>query len=133
MLAGDGSYDAPGAAQVIVAAPATAVAPNLHAERYIGGAAQGAWASSAYQVAWFADGYAVEAFIVAADLDLASWPASGSLGFDLVLDVAGPAGSPDLRCGLQLGQTFLHLFTGTSACNGEPWCNTRAFCLPALQ
>jgi hypothetical protein len=132
-LASDGAYDAPGTMQLIVAAPASEGAPNPHAERFLQGATQGAW-SGAYKLTWLADGYALEAFIVAADLGLASWSPSGMLGLNLVLDVAGPSTSPDLGCGLQLGQYFWRLSAATpSSCNGEPWCDTRAFCVTELQ
>lgn len=133
VMASDGSYDVPGTMQLIAAAPASLAAPNPHAERYAAGATQGVWASTEYELAWFADGYALEAFVGAADLGLASWPIATALGIDLVIDVAGPEASPDLRCGRQLGQYFLRVSsTLPSNCNGEPWCDTRAFCVPAL-
>jgi hypothetical protein len=127
-----GNYDVPGTMQMIVAAPASASAPNPHAERFRQGSTQGAWTGAAWQVAWLADGYALEAFVVAADLGLTTWAPTGSVGLDLVIDVAGPASSPDLRCGLQLGQYFLRVQTDATSCGGEPWCDARAFCTPGL-
>ena len=62
------------------------------------------------KTALLADGYAVEAFITAADLDLTSWTPA-SFGFDLAVDVSAPSGTPNLKCGLQLGQYFLHVPT----------------------
>jgi hypothetical protein len=51
----------------------------------------------------------------------------------VVIDVAGAAGDPNLHCGRQLGQYFLRVSSITpSDCGGEPWCDARAFCLPAL-
>jgi hypothetical protein len=128
-----GAYDAPGTMQLIVAAPASDAAPNAHAERFLQGTTQGAWTSTAWRVRWLADGYALEAFVVAADLGLSTWSPDGSIGLDLVIDVAGPASSPDLRCGLQLGQYFLRVQPDATGCGGEPWCDARAFCVPALR
>jgi hypothetical protein len=133
MIGTDGAYDDPGTMQFIVAAPASAEAPNVHAARYRGGAALGPWSSTHYALTWFADGYALEALIVAADLNLTSWTPATSLGLDVVVDVAGPPESPDLRCGVQLGQYFLRVSSITpSSCGGEPWCDARAFCFPML-
>lgn len=132
-IASDGAYDTPGTMQIIVAAPASEAAPDPHAERFLSGATQGPWTSSAYHVTWLADGYAVEAFVAAADLGLPTWSPATVLGFDIVIDVSGPAASPDLRCGRQLGQYFLRVSAATpSACGGEPWCDARAFCTPSV-
>ena len=131
-IASDGAYDQPGTMQLIFAAPASELAPNPHAERFVAGASQGVWTSSEHRIAWLADGYAVEAFITAADLGLTSWMPATALGLDVVIDVSGPEGA-ELRCGRQLGQYFLRVSSLTpSDCNGEPWCDARAFCTPSL-
>ena len=133
VIASTGTYDSPGTVQMIAAAPASLAAPNAHAERFVAGATQGAWTSTEYEIAWLDDGYVFEAFVVAADLGLASWSPATALGLDIVIDVGAAAGTPDLRCGLQLGQYFLRVSSVTpSSCGGEPWCDTRAFCVPAL-
>jgi hypothetical protein len=84
------------------------------------------------KTALLADGYAVEAFITGADLDLATWAPATKLGIDLAVDVAAPSGTTGLKCGLQLGQYFMHVAEQAGSCNHEPWCNTLAFCTPAL-
>jgi len=132
-IASDGAYDAPGTMQFIFAAPASAAEPLAHAERFLSGTSQGAWTSAAYRVAWLTDGYAVEAFIAAADMGLATWKPGTALGIDVVIDIAGPAAGATLRCGRQLGQYFMRVSALTpSRCNGEPWCDARAFCTPSL-
>lgn len=134
LLASDGSYDDPGTIQLVAAAPASLAAPNTHAELFVSGASRGAWLSTQHQLVWLEDGYVLEAFIAAADLGLESWAPATAIGIDVVIDVAGPAGDPDLRCGLQLGQYFWRISTLTpSGCDGEPWCDTRALCTPSLQ
>jgi len=133
VIASDGAYDQPGTMQIIIAAPASPAAPSPHAERFRSGASQGAWTSSAYRVAWLDDGYAIEAFITAAELGLTTWSPATAMGIDVVIDVSGPTADPDLRCGRQLGQYFLRVSTATpSDCNGEPWCDARAFCTPSF-
>jgi hypothetical protein len=134
VLAADGSYDVPGTMQFVVAAPASLAAPNTHAELFTSGVWQDTWLSTQYQLVWLEDGYVLEALIAAADLGLPSWAPATAIGIDVVIDVAGAAGSPDLRCGLQLGQYFWRVSALTpSGCDGEPWCDTRALCTPQLQ
>jgi len=125
-----GTYDSPGTMQFIIAAPATAGAA-LDAHRFSSGADQGAWRGNAIIVPR-ADGYALEAFITSADLGLATWSPSVQLGLDLAIDVSGSAGDPNLRCGLLLGQYFLRVGASSAGCSGDPWCDSRAFCTPAL-
>lgn len=127
-----GSYDAPGAVQFIIAAPSEPGA-TPEAERFVRGASQGTWMTSALQVLTLSDGYAVEVFVTAADLGLPSWSPQRQLGLNVAIDVAGSGSEPTLRCGLQLGQYFLQVAPQRGgSCNGEPWCDTRAFCTPEL-
>lgn len=129
----DGAYDDPGTMQIIIAAPRSEAMPDAHAERYVRGATQGSWSGS-YAIAWRANGYAVEAFIQAAELGLASWSPSSAVGLDVAIGVSGADADPDLRCGRLLGQHFLRVGTAVTGCtSGEPWCNAAAFCTPALQ
>lgn len=126
-----GAYDKPGTMQFIVAAP-TAAGAGVDAMRYVQGADHSAWLSTQVQTAVLSDGYAIEAFITAADLDLGSWTPSSKLGFDLAIDVSAPSGTTGLKCGLQLGQYFMRVADMAGSCNHEPWCNTLALCAPAL-
>lgn len=126
-----GAYDKPGTMQLVIAAP-TASGATVDAMRYVQGADHSAWLSSQVKTALLSDGYAIEAFITAADLDLATWMPAGKLGFDLAIDVAAPSGTTGLKCGLQLGQYFMHIADQAGSCNHEPWCSTLAFCAPVL-
>jgi hypothetical protein len=126
-----GAYDKPGTMQFIVAAP-TAAGAAVDAMRYLQGADHSAWLSNQVKTAVLSDGYAIEAFINAADLDLSAWTPANKLGFDLAIDVSAPSGTTGLKCGLQLGQYFMHVADQAGSCNYEPWCNTLAFCAPAL-
>jgi hypothetical protein len=73
-------------------------------------------------------------------MGLAAWSLGSAIGVDVAIDVAGDpvaadedAATSDLRCGAQLGQYFLRIHEGSAdTCAGEPWCDTRAFCAPAL-
>ncbi len=133
------SYDTPGTMQFIVAAPSASSPQTIEAARYNGGP-HGVWSSQALHTMAFADGYAVEAFITPADLDLTAWsPASGgSIGLDVAIDVSASAapyrsGSGCPSTGAQLGQYFLRVSAESDSCNHEPYCDPRAFCTPELQ
>jgi hypothetical protein len=132
-----GKYSTPGTMQFIIAAPSPAAPVAIEALRFVAGQNQGAWSSPNVRTRLLATGYAVEAFITAADLDLTAWMPSERIGFDIAIDVGAPAETPDLVCGLQLGQYFLR--TGErdddadgGICGGKPWCDTRAFCTPKI-
>jgi hypothetical protein len=126
-----GNYDKPGTMQFLVAAPGVANS-TVDTMRYVQGTDHSAWLSSQIDTALLADGYAVEAFITAADLDLSAWAPATRIGLDLAIDVSAPSGTANLKCGLQLGQYFLHVDDQVGSCNHEPWCDTHAFCTPAL-
>jgi hypothetical protein len=125
-----GHYSKPGTMQFIVAAPAVG-GTTLEAMRYVEGTANGAWTGQVKTVL-LEDGYSVEAFVRAADLDLAAWAPASKIGLDVAIDVSAAAGTANLRCGQELGQYFLRLSTQADSCMGQPWCDTRAFCTPAL-
>lgn len=122
--------------QFIVAAPNPKTPATIEALRFVAGNNQGAWRSEQVSTALFEDGYAVEAFITATDLDLTAWSPTGRIGFDIAIDVGAASESPDLRCGLQLGQYFLRIGADDEVdggvCHGKPWCDTRAFCTPEI-
>lgn len=85
-------------------------------------------------------GYTIEAFVVAADLGLATWQPTGMLGFDLEIDVSTPDGSAltgPSSCTTsnhRLGQLVVHATTPTGGCPfGTPECDVDAFCDPTLR
>jgi hypothetical protein len=131
-----GTYSLSGTMQFIIAAPAPAAPATIEAQRFIGGESQGAWSSQQVRTALLPDGYAVEAFITAEDLELTAWAPSGRIGFDIAIDVAAPVASPELACGQQLGQYFMRMGPDeeddAGICHGKPWCDARAFCTPEL-
>ena len=127
-----GTYASSGTMQFVVAAP-VAGSDNVDAWRFVQGNSQGAWIARALTVRATADGYAVEATISAADLGLWQWSPHSALGFNLAIDVSSPGRDPAQPCSQRLGQLFLHAAPGDGACRGEPWCDVRAFCRPALQ
>jgi hypothetical protein len=131
-----GKYSTPGTMQFIVAAPASDMPVALEALRFVAGESQGPWSSEQVRTVLRPDGYAVEAFITAMDLDLTAWSPSARIGFNVTIDVAAPAESPDLACGLQLGQYFMRMGTDDDVdggiCHGKPWCDSRAFCTPEI-
>jgi hypothetical protein len=130
-LAPSGSYESSGTMQFVVAAPRLN-APGIEAAKFMQGKPFGPWVSTALKVAAFADGYAVEALINAADLGLWSWQPAGKLGFDLAVDFAAAGAAADPLCSSARTQTFLRLAPEEPPCAGQPWCDTRAFCLPQL-
>jgi hypothetical protein len=125
----DGDYNAPGTMQFVIGAPRGA---ELSTQRFVAGAPQGPWISDNLHVAPLADGYAVEALVVAADLGLWTWQPSAQLGFNLAVNLAG-AGEPRAApCTTGIGQSVLRVAMPQVDCDGKPWCDTRSFCLPAL-
>lgn len=131
-VAASGNYAEPGTMQFLIAAPLASAPATIEASRFVEGRSQGAWATAQLRTALRADGYAVEAFITAADLGLSAWSPQTRVGIDIAIDVAAPAGTPNLRCGVLRGQYFLKIGPTVGSCRGEPWCDSRAFCAPAL-
>jgi hypothetical protein len=136
----DGHYSSPGTIQMVIAAPAPTVPGTIEALRFSEGHDQGTWSGGHVATALLPDGYAVEGYVDAASMGLAAWSLGTAIGVDVAIDVAGDpsagdedAATSELRCGAQLGQYFLHVHEGSpDPCRGEPWCDTRAFCAPAL-
>jgi hypothetical protein len=126
-----GHYSTPGAMQFIVAAPSAAGA-TIEGMRYLEGTDHASWASDKVRTTLLADGYTLEAFITAADLDLTAWSPTASIGLDVAIDVSAPVGTANLRCGQLIGQYFLHVYDQADSCKDEPWCDSRAFCTPQL-
>jgi Carbohydrate family 9 binding domain-like len=129
------SYDIPGAAQLVVVAPADDVTALTRGERYQNRVDLGAWDSTAFRAYPRPGGYVVEAAVVAADLGLGSWTLSGHVGLDIVIDVSTPDGSAH-ACkgpGVRLGQMLLRIAVPSSTCtDGGPYCDPESFCTPTL-
>jgi hypothetical protein len=135
-----GSYDTPGTMQFIIAAPSASAPGTIEAARYNGNP-HGVWspqAPSGLTTVRFADGYAVEAFITAADLDLTTWaPSKGAaIGLDIAIDVSGTPYRSSSGCpstGSQRGQYFMSVSAATAGCSDhQPYCDNRAFCSSEL-
>jgi hypothetical protein len=137
-------YDSPGTIQVLAIAPANdTAAVTSGGERYRspngGGGLVGAWTSPRYGAFPRPGGYTFEAFMMADDLDLASWTltAGGSVGLDVSVNVSTSADPPPAgetpECGLRLGQYFLNILP--MPCTGSclPFLNAGAFCNPVLR
>ena len=78
------------------------------------------------------EGYAVEALITASDLGMWDWQPAGQLGFDLAVDFAGSGPSTDSACSTARSQLLLRVTPEAPPCAGQPWCDTRSFCVPRL-
>jgi len=124
-----GDYSDPGTMQFVIAAPSPSSPGTVEALRFVSGG-QRSWPSPMLATRVRPDGYAVEVFITAADMNLAAWTLAPKVGLDIAVGVSGTSGA---RCaGRQLGQYFLRVDPAGGSCGGEPWCDTGAFCLPAL-
>jgi hypothetical protein len=124
-----GHYDNPGTMQFIVAAPSESSPTDVEALRFVSGT-QSDWTAAMLATAVHANGYAVEVFLTAADLNLGQWSPMTRIGLDVALDVSGTSGAD---CGNKIGQYFMKVDTGADSPRaGEPWGNTLAFCTPAL-
>ena len=126
-----GAYQSAGTLQFVVAAPAGPESGS-EAGKFMQGMPYGPWVGSGLQVVSTPDGYAVEALIGAQDLGLRAWQPAGQLGFDLAVDFAGTGAASDAVCRSARSQVLLKLGSDASPCAGQPWCDTRAFCVPAL-
>jgi hypothetical protein len=128
-----GNYADPGTRQFVVGAPSEASPGTIEAFEFVEGSNWGPWETTDLKTARRDDGYSVEAFISAGDLDLTAWSPGTRVGLDIAIDVSAPSGTSGLRCGLLRGQYFLRVGGAAgSACGGEPWCDARAFCTPML-
>jgi len=136
-------YDNPGSIQALAIAPANDTNPvTSGGERYRspnGGLLVGAWTSPRYGAFPRPGGYTFEAFMMADDIDLASWTlsAGGSVGLNVSLNVSTSANPPPAgetpACGLRLGQYFLHIAGPPCTTSCLPFATAAAFCNPVLQ
>jgi len=126
-------YDNPGTIQLIVAGPVDAVTPSHRGQRFRHSADLGAWASNNFIAVPTAGGYAVEAFVVAADLDLGAWTLApgGKIGWNMSLNIGGPEDAGIDACTTRSLQIHLRL-ASSGACT-PPYCNASALCTPVLE
>ena len=126
-------YDNPGTIQLIVAGPVDAVTPSHRGQRFRHSADLGAWASNNFIAVPTPGGYAVEAFVVAGDLDLGAWTlASGAkIGWNMSLNIGGPEDAGIDACTTRSLQIHLRL-ASSGACT-PPYCNASALCTPILE
>ncbi len=130
------AYDEPGTVQLLAASPSSETGTSTYGELYVDTMLGGPWRPDGFVAVGRPGGYALEAFVSAADLRLASWSlASGMrVGIDLSVGVSKPDGSttgPTIDCGTRIGQFFLRMAEGPGSCL-EPYCNITAFCTPTL-
>jgi hypothetical protein len=131
------AYDDPGTIQLIVAGPVDSVTPSHRGQRFRYSYSQsmgielGDWTGDFIAVPT-ARGYAVEAFVVAHDLDLMTWTLApgGKIGWNLSLNIGGPEDAGIDACTTRSQQLHFHL-ASSGACTA-PYCNASAFCTPTL-
>jgi hypothetical protein len=132
------AYDATGTMQITIAAPDDDVTPVTRAQRWRDAGPSGVWTSPHFRTFPTATGYATEALIVAADLDLPTWTLTtgARVGMDVGVNVSVDSvisdtdgGAPIFR---RLGQYFLHVSDQPDTCIGAPFCQPLAFCTPIL-
>lgn len=88
------SWDAPGARQSVIGAPADDVGPATRGLCFVANRPGQVWDSGRFVAVPTVAGHDGEAFVAAADLGLAGWAlgAGDRIGFDLAHDVSPPAG-----------------------------------------
>lgn len=131
-------YDDPGGIQLLATSPAQdssnlAVDARYHTSS---NARRADWASSRHISVRRTNGYALEAFVQAPDLDLTAWQlqSGGKVGFDIAINVSVANASQTAGCGYYLGQYYLRLSkTPCNADNCRPYSNAAAFCTALLQ
>lgn len=131
-------YDDPGTMQFIAASPSLddvpIALPQLYHTRQPGSPIR-EWSGGHMMVARD-NGYALEAFFTATDLELDSWSlASGeSVGLDIAINVSVEDASDNAKCGYALGQYYLRV--SDSPCNNQncrPHTTIEAFCSAVLE
>jgi hypothetical protein len=131
-------YDIPGTMQLILVAPADDVTPERRGQRFVFPGTStdstdlGAWTSTRFIAVPTATGYAVEAFVVASDLDLPAWALApgGKLGWDVSLNIGGPEQPGIDACTTRSQQVHFRL-APSGACVA-PYCNASALCVTTL-
>ncbi|HKU39915.1 MAG TPA: sugar-binding protein [Polyangiales bacterium] len=132
-------YDDPGAMQLLATAPARDASTALAVDARYHTRSQsraGDWAKARHVSVTRSGGYALEAFVAAADLELNSWTlaAGGTVGFDIAINVSVANESSKVGCGYYLGQYYLRLSrTPCSTDNCRPYSNAAAFCTALLE
>jgi hypothetical protein len=132
-------YDYPGGMQLLATAPAPDASTSLAVDALYHTRSQvrvGNWSATRHVKVLRNNGYALEAFIAAADLELNSWTlAAGSkVGFDIAINLSVADGDSDFGCGRSLGQYYLRL--SRSPCTDDscrPFSNAAAFCTAMLE
>jgi hypothetical protein len=128
------SFDAVGTREFIVGAPARASANSTRGDIFVAAGLERAWPATQWYGTGTATGYIVEAFVVAADLNLSNLQLTAGqlVGFDLGHDVSYADGGSGFF-GNRLGQYFLQVkqpFSGQGT--DYPFIDTSVFCKPIL-
>jgi hypothetical protein len=133
------AYDRPGTMQFIVAAPVDSSTRAHRGQRFFfpntpsGDSTDlGDWTSDDFVAVATPGGYAVEAFVVARDLDLDAWTLApgGKIGWNLSFNVGGPE-TPGMDACTTRSQQFHFRLANSGACTA-PYCNASALCTPTL-
>jgi len=133
------AYDAPGTMQFIVAGPVDSATPAHRGQRFMfpnepsGDSTDlGDWTSDNFVAVATATGYAVEAFVVASDLDLDAWTLApgDKIGWNLSFNIGGPEPAGIDACTTR-SQQFHFRLASSGACT-PPYCNASALCSPTL-
>jgi hypothetical protein len=132
-------YDYPGAIQLLATSPSRNASTQLAVDARYHTRSQlrvGNWSASRHTTVLRDDGYALEAFIAAADIDLTTWTLApgGEVGFDIAINVSVADASQKVDCGYNLGQYYLRvsqLPCTTDDC--RPYSNAAAFCTALLE
>jgi hypothetical protein len=133
------AYDTPGTVQFIVAGPADPATPSHRGQRFTfpnvpsGDSTDlGDWTSDDFVAVATANGYAVEAFVTASDLDLDAWTLApgGKIGWNLSFNVGGPQ-APGIDACTTRTQQYHFRLANSGACT-SPYCNASALCTPTL-
>jgi hypothetical protein len=133
-------YDATGTRQFTTAAPNAGTASVARGQIWafplpLNGGLPADWLSTTYRTFPKPGGYALEAFVVGADLGLASWSlsAGANVGMDVGINVSYPEADASGAFGHRLGQYFVSVDPNPPDGGvASPFVNTRAFCNPTL-
>lgn len=131
-------YDLPGTMQMIVAAPPGDVASVRRGQRFVFPGTStdstdlGDWTSDRFIAVPRGGGYAIEAFVVASDLDLDTWVLApgAQIGWNMSLNIGGPQAPGIDACTTRNLQ--LHFLRAPSGSCTAPYCNASSLCAPAL-
>ena len=132
-------YDYPGTIQLLATSPARSANSALAVDARYHTRSQlrvGDWAASRHVMVPRANGYALEAFVAAAELDLSSWrlASGGTIGMDIAINVSVTDETQKVGCGHNLGQYYLRV--SRLPCTSDscrPYSNVASFCTPVLE